>query len=506
MTAESPSPTTVDDSEELGLVSAVEVLRRFARRELAPSEYLEHLLRRIQDDEAEPRPVNAFTEVLHEEARQLAQEADRHYLRTPSEQGPGGPSGDRRLLGLPVATKEKHALAGRSHSQGMRAYADVIADSDHPVVQRIRRHGGIVHGRTASPEFSCATFTHTRLWGVTRNPWDRELSPGGSSGGASAALAAGMAPLATASDIAGSTRLPAAFAGVVGYKPPYGAVPGAGPFAADWYRGDGPMARTVSDVALLTEVMRGPHPSDHATVPTRAVPTMTLEQAPEDLRGRRIVYSPSLGDYPVQRGVRRQVDEAVAAMESAGAEIVEVELPWTTAEIREVTMAHFGHLLADGMGQLLRGREDTAEDYTLRFMEDARRQARRISLFESVDRERLMQEQLHSAMAGADALVAPVSAIASLPATATCLDGLTVDDVFEGGARHLEHYWEAHMTVPFNVANRCPVMSVPAGIDRGRPVGLQIVGHPYDEAAVFDIAARFERIRPWAHRRPGRTP
>lgn len=503
MTVEATTSRSAAGGDDLAHLSARELLRRFAGGDLAPSEYLEVLLERIAADRRAELPVNAFTEVLHQEARREARAADDHYARLRAE---GADPTGRRLLGLPVATKEKHALAGRTLSQGMAAHAGDIADRDHPLVERIRRHGGVIHGRTTSPEFSCATFTHTRMWGVTRNPWDRSLTPGGSSGGASAALAAGLTPLATASDIAGSTRLPAAFTGVVGYKGPYGAVPGAGAFAADWYRGDGAMARTVGDVALLTEVLRGPHPSDHATVPTQAVTWPGGEPAPADLRGRRIAYSPRLGDYPVQRAVREQVDAAVDAMQRAGADVVEVSLPWTTAAIRETTMAHFGHLLADGMRRLLEGWEETAEDYTRQFIADARRHAERISLFETLERESAVQAQLAAAMAESDVLVTPVSAVLSLPAEARCLEGLTVTDLADGGVRHVEHYWEAHMTVPFNVANRCPVLSVPAGLAPGVPVGLQIVGHPYDEQTVFDVAARYEQIRPWADRRPPAEP
>ncbi|GAA3287555.1 amidase [Nesterenkonia halobia] len=486
--------------EGLERAPAVEVLGMFARRELAPSEYLDHLVARIDADSDHPRPINAFMEVLGEEARSAAAAADAHYARL-GRRGASVPG--RRLLGLPVATKEKHGLAGHSHSQGMRAHADAVAARDHPIVRRIRDHGGVIHGRTTSPEFSCATFTHTDLWGTTRNPWDRGLTPGGSSGGAAAALAAGMTPLATASDIAGSTRLPAAFTGVVGYKGPYGAVPGSGVFAADWYRGDGAMARTVADVALLTDVIRGVHPEDHATVPTSSVSVPGGAAALESLRGRRIAYAPTLGDYPVQRGVRRQVDGAVAALEGAGVDVVVVDLPWTTAEIRRTTMAHFGHLLADGMSRLLRGREGTAEDYTRQFIEDARAHAARLSLFETLDREQRMQAELAVAMDGADALLTPVSAVASLPAGSTFLRGLDVHDVADGPDRRVEHYWEAHMTVPFNVANRCPALSMPAGLHAGVPVGLQIVGHPYDEATVFALGAALEAVRPQSAAPPG---
>lgn len=481
----------IDGSGALGRASALEVLDMFARRELAPSEYLEALLYRVAADTSSSRPINAFTEVLEEDARRAAAQADDAYAR--NRVGP-----DRRLVGLPVATKEKHALSGRSHSQGMRVRAGAIAEEDHPIVGRIRRHGGIIHGRTTSPEFSCATFTHTEMWGVTRNPWDRSLSPGGSSGGSAAAVSAGMTPLATSSDIAGSTRVPAAFTGIVGYKGPYGAVPGATALSADWYRGDGAMGRSVADVALLIDVIRGVHPEDHATVPTASVGVPDGQIEAEALAGRRIAYSPTLGDHPVQRSVRRQVDAAVSALEAAGADVVPVNLPWTTSAIRETTMAHFGHLLAPGMERAFGGDLDAAEDYTRQFIREAKERALRISFVETLEREHRMQAELAAAMTGADALVAPVSAVASLPAGQVFPQGLEVSDVVDGSDRHVEHYWEAHMTVPFNVANRCPALSVPAGVSDGLPIGLQIVGHPYDESTVFSVGAALETIRPFA--------
>src|SRR5699024_9113246 len=190
------------------------------------------------------------------------------------------------LMGLPVVTKEKHFLAGRTFSEGLNARADNIAVRTHPIVERIQNAGGLVVARTTSPEFSCATVTHSPQWGVTRNPWNKDYSPGGSSGGAGAALAAGYAPLATASDIAGSTRIPAGYNGVVGYKAPYGRVPGAGPMASDWYRGDGPMARTVADTALLYNVIAGMHASDHNTIPGGPPVPLNLSEGANWFRGK----------------------------------------------------------------------------------------------------------------------------------------------------------------------------------------------------------------------------
>lgn len=484
------------EGDDLAFLSAVEVLRLFRRRELAPSEYLSHLFRRIQADQDHPRPLNAFTELLEVEAREQARAADESYSLA------SGDSAPSPLAGLPVATKEKHGLKGRTLSQGMRAFRDAVATENHPVVERLQDSGAIIHARTTSPEFSCATVTHSSLWGVTRNPWNRELSPGGSSGGAAAALAGGLTPLATASDIAGSTRLPAGFCGLVGYKGPYGTVPGMGPLAADWYRGDGAMARTVGDTLLLTHVLRGKHPLDHGSIPAvDALPTSQnqtaqVERAQDGLGGMRIAYSPTLGNYPVERGVQETVEAAVHRLAEAGAEVVEVDLPWSTEEISQTTMAHFGHLLAGGITQTLAGHEDTMESYTRRFVEVANEHASKLSLFQSLEREHRMQAELASAMKDFSVLVTPVSAVRALDAEGEYLNGITVGNQVDGAERVLEHYWEAHMTVPFNVANRCPVLAVPAGLDRGYPVGMQIVGHPFDEHTVFQVGAAWELIAP----------
>lgn len=481
---------------DLGHLPAIEVLGLFQRGELAPSEYLEHLFGKISNDTREALPLNAFTEILEDPARQQARRADAQYARSAADQPRPA------LAGLPVATKEKHAIAGRLCSQGMQTYADNVAEEDHPIIERIRDAGGIIHARTTSPEFSCATVTHSTLWGVTRNPWDRKLSPGGSSGGASAALAAGMTPLATASDIAGSTRLPAGFCGLVGYKGPYGTVPSTGAFAADWYRGDGAMARTVADTLLLTDVIRGKHRLDHGSIPNPyglGASTSDVQDpraAVDDLRGLRVGYSPTLGNYPVERGVHATVEQAIRVLSEAGAEIVEVELPWTTDAIHETTMSHFGHLLADVINNAFAGHEESMETYTRNFVDVAKEHASKLTLFQTLEREYRMQTELSAAMDGLAALITPVSAVRALEASGEYLDGIAVPDQLAGGTRRLQHYWEAHMTLPFNVNNRCPVLSVPAGLDRGLPVGMQIVGHPFDELTVFKLGAAWEWLTP----------
>lgn len=370
-----------------------------------------------------------------------------------------------------------------------------VREGDLAEIQELLLSGecGIIHARTASPEFSCATFTHSPLWGVTRNPWNLDRTPGGSSGGAGAALAAGYTPLATASDIAGSTRIPAGFTGTVGYKAPYGRIPGVPPLSLDWYRGDGPMARTVADTALLTAIMAGVHPSDHTSLPNPLdVDGWLAAAAPLDPAGVRIGLSITLGDYPVDPAVAAATTAVARTLAAAGAEIVEVDLPWTTDRIRETTFTHFGHLLAPAMREATAGHEGELAAYTRRFIEDALATAARRSFYDGLALEAQLHGELATAMSGLDALLCPVSAVGSLLADDDYLYGIEV------GGRRLIHYWETHMTSPFNVANRCPVLAVPSGMTVDDvPVGVQIVGHPYDDATVFGIGGAIEQLRPW---------
>lgn len=475
---------------KLHYLGATEALALFRSRDLSPVELMEAVIDRTT---AINPGINALTETMFDDALAAARTAEAHYLRAPHDAGAPASANGGPLLGLPVATKEKHAIAGRSFSQGLVAQAGVRATAHHPVVERILAAGGIIHARTTSPEFSCATVTHSPLWGVTRNPWNLDYSPGGSSGGSGAALAAGMAPLATASDIAGSTRLPASFTGTVGFKAPYGRIPGLGPLASDWYRGDGPMARSVADTALLANVMAGPHAADHNTV--GASPPIPTE--PRPVTGMRIALCIRLGDYQVATDVEANTRAVAASLEAAGAIVEEVELPWSSRNIGETIFTHFGHILGPAMQQATSGGEELLAGYTRQFMEDARAAAERNTLVDALTAEHRIQAQLAAAMKGFDAMLAPASAVPALDAAGSYLDGIDL------GGTHLEHYWQAHMTAPFNIANRCPVLAVPSGLANvGIPTGVQIVGHPYDDDTVFRIGATIEESRPWAGKLP----
>ena len=269
---------------DLVYLSATEAIELFISKELSPVEFMTAVIKHAE--EVEPR-INAFSEKLFEQAIQQAQKAEKTYHDSRSTPRP--------LEGLPIALKDEHFIAGMLASEGSLLAKDFIAEETHPIVERIMAAGGIVHARTTTPEYSCAGFTHSKVWGVTRNPWNLEYSPGGSSGGSAAALAAGTTTLATGSDIGGSIRIPASFSGVVGYKPPYGRVPSLPPYNLDHYCHDGPLARSVSDCILLENVISGPHPKDIVSLK----PGMTLPKEYQDIKGMRIALSITLGDFIV---------------------------------------------------------------------------------------------------------------------------------------------------------------------------------------------------------------
>jgi len=473
--------TISSQDQRLAFLTASELLEGYRGGDFKPSEVLtEHFEQIDRVNPPDKLGINALTEEMRDWALSQAQEADRAYHA-------GGDTAS--LLGVPLVTKEKHAIAGRSLSFGIASKQDNIAGANDAVVHRVLAAGAVVHARTTTPEFSCASVTHSKLWGVTRNPWNLQAGPGGSSGGAGAAIAAGMSALATASDIGGSTRIPAGFNGLVGYKAPYGRVPGAAPLSADWYRGDGPLGRSVRDVALLHSVMAGRHPSDHSSWGDHGTDYLPHVEAGAtgDLRGVRIAYSPTLGGFPVAESIRKNTEVLVERLRHAGARVEVVEPAWTVEQVLDTIFAHFGSI----MGAALQNETDpaTLSPYAQRFLSDAAAAAGRGTLVDSLAKDAAIQQELARTMAGFDALLAPTQGVEMLPADGNFLDGITLE------GRHFDIYMAAHLTMPFNVANRCPVMALPSGLsDCGVPTSVQLVAHPFDEASAFRIASAIEAL------------
>ena len=249
---------------DLCYLSAEEAIAAFKARRLSPVELLQAQIARAEA--VEPK-VNALPMTYYERALKQAKKAEARYGKTDGRLRP--------LEGIPVAIKDSNAIKGEITTFGSRLYQDYRDEADHIVVARLKRAGAILHARSATPEFSCAAYTHSLLWGVTRNPWNLEFTPGGSTGGGAAALAAGTTTLANGSDIGGSVRIPASACGVAGFKPTFGRIPQMPPFNLDYYCHQGPLARTVGDCRLFQNVIAGPHKADVVSIrPKQRIPRL----------------------------------------------------------------------------------------------------------------------------------------------------------------------------------------------------------------------------------------
>ncbi|RAG83474.1 amidase [Streptacidiphilus pinicola] len=477
------------DSLELAYLPATDALRAFRQRLLSPVELMEAVIDRAERTEPD---VNCLSERLFEEGLAAAREAERRYL--------GHGPAPRPLEGLPVAAKDEHPIAGRLCTEGSLLLADEIATETHPVIQRVQASGGIIHARTTTPEFCCAAFTQSKLWGVTRNPWSLAHSCGGSSGGSGAALAAGNAPLATGSDIGGSIRLPASFNGVVGFKPPYGRVPALPPFNLDTFCHDGPMARTIADTALLQNTIAGPWPGDVVSLrPKLELPT--AYEGAAGVAGMRIALCVNLGDYTVDPDVEANTRAVADALRDAGAIVEEVALGWTRELIDQAAWAHFGAIFGPSVGQAAEAAPELLTGYARAFAQRAAEAAEEITFLEGLELEGRLYAELGAVLERYDALLCPTAAIPALAAD----DEYTETRLSIAGVEQ-EHYMAMAMTIGFNICSRCPVLSVPSGFAaNGVPTGVQIVGRTYDDATVFRVGAAIEETRPWAYvsgRRP----
>jgi aspartyl-tRNA(Asn)/glutamyl-tRNA(Gln) amidotransferase subunit A len=449
---------------DLHYVSATEALKQYKARKLSPVE----LVQAVIDRAAAVEPsINAFAQTFFDEALTQARAAEARYA--------GGGKPPRALEGLLVAVKEEAPITGHKNTLGSLALRDTVADHTAVFVQRILDAGGIVHARTTTPEFACAPVTWSKLWGVTRNPWNLAFSPGGSSGGSGASLAAGSTTLATGSDIGGSIRIPASFCGVVGFKPPYGRVPETEIFNLDHYCHEGPLARTVSDVALLENVIAGPDSSDVVSLR----PKLVIPDHLESIKGLRLALSTNLNCYDVDEDVVANTHAAADRLREAGATVEEVSLPWELASINRAARIHFGMIFGPSIKELYAKHGDDFTSYARRFVEDGN-EILKEDYYKGLELEAHIYQPLGEILDKFDALICPTFAVPALPAE---WDSPSLDTL---------------MTVPFNIASRCPVISVPSGRSRdGVPTGLSVVGKTYDDVTAFRVAAAHEQRFPW---------
>jgi Asp-tRNA(Asn)/Glu-tRNA(Gln) amidotransferase A subunit family amidase len=444
-------------------LTATESARLFRAGELSPVELLDSVVERTRQVEG---VVNAVTEELLDTAYEAARRSESVFAA-------GREAG--ALEGIPLMLKEEQPIAGHLAEDGCVLERGRVAEVTHPIVNRITAAGAVVHGRTSTPEYCCSPVTHSKLWGVTRNPWNAEFTPGGSSGGAGAVLAAGETVLATGSDIGGSIRIPSAFCGVVGFKPPFGRVPGLPPFNSDTYCADGPMGRSVADVALLQNVIAGPSADDHASLR----PAMQVG-ANQDAAGLRVALCLTLGDYDVDPAIVQNTYAAADALRSAGVKVDEVELPWTRTQILAAAWAHFGAIMGPFIEQIFAEGPDRADQmmpYTLAF---ARTASQGEAFVEGLLQENAIARPLGALLEQYDAMICPTIATT----------GFRADDP----ATDTTEIFGQLMTLPFNVVGRVPVLAVPSGLaPNGVPTGVQIVGRTYDDDTAFRVGFALEQ-------------
>lgn len=449
---------------DLYRLTATTAAELFRTGELSPVDVLESVIARTAVTEP---TINAVTEQWIDEARAAAALSEARYAA-------GEPVG--ALDGIPLMLKDEQPIAGRLLEDGSLLERGAIAEETHPIVERIQAAGAVIHGRTTTPEYCCAPVTHSKLWGITRNPWNPEYTPGGSSGGSGAVLAAGSTLLATGSDIGGSIRIPSAFNGVIGFKPPFGRVPGMAPFNSDTYCADGPMGRSVADVALLQNVISGPWVGDAASL--REVAAVSGAVGP--LRGIRIALCVQLGAYEVDPAVEANTRSVAAALVRAGATVDEVSLPWTPEQVLSTAWPHFGAVMGPFIESIVDGDPERAKQlmpYTRAFAAEAAAGGDYVT---GLVAETALYRPFAELMLDYDMLLCPTVAGTGFAADEPATDSTAVFS-------HL-------MTLPFNVIGRVPVLAVPSGIaPNGVPTGVQLVGRTYDDATVFRVGAALEQ-------------
>ena len=459
-----------DDEAQLSFLPATELIRLFRQSALSPVD----LMRRTVDQCERINPiVNALVDTLFEEALEQAHIAEERYRRGTA----------RPLEGIPVAVKAQQPMKGRPWQDGSLALRDRVATVDHPVVRRVRAAGGIIHARTATPEFCCMPFTHSTLWGTTRNPWNLELSPGGSSGGSVAALAAGMTVLATGSDSGGSLRSPAAFTGTVGFKAPYGTVPTIFPAALDPFWQDGALARTVSDCDLLHEVLAGHDPVDMASLVRGPRPLARTDSM-------RVALLANLGNFVVDEEIAQDVVRVAQALAAAGSVVEPAELYWDSSTVNAIADAHFGDHGAVDIG-LLAADCDDITDYAQNFATRTTAAAQRLRPQQRHREAGKMYRDIARLFERFDAILCPTVGITGLIAGNSFLADLPAVN-----GQSLKTLSDINLTRPFNILNRLPAIAVPSGriAASGLPLGVQIVGRPYDEHTVLSLAQTIEDL------------
>src|SRR2546426_1403929 len=464
-------------NDDLRFMPAADLAAAIARRKVSPVDAVKAVLDAIDTT----KTLNAWVTVDGDAALKSARAAERAAMRRGVRLGP--------LHGVPFGVKDLVITKGVRTTFGTPLYRDNVPTEDAPSVARMKAAGGIMIGKTNTPTFGWVGVTDNLLFGLTRNPWDPARTPGGSSGGAGAALAAGMAPLHIGTDGGGSIRKPSAFTGTFGLKPSFGRVP-IYPASAAWSLSHvGPMTRTVKDAALMMNVIAGPDERDPTSLPTERVDYVKALKG--TLKGLRVAFSDTLGLAPaVDPEVRDATARAARAFREFGCRVEQVNPTWTSPWEPWRTIFLGG--IATRLAPYIERRKEI-DAGLLAIVEESL--AWPPSKFVQAWLDRLAWcGKAMEFFERYDLLLTPTAA------TPAFGHGMLYPSEIAGVK--VDREASSIFTYPFNMTGQ-PAASVPCGFTRdGLPIGLQIVGRRFDDVTVLRASAAFETARPWIARRP----
>ena len=477
-------------SHELCLLSARELAARLKRRSVSAVEVAAAFLGRIAAiDRREGGGTNALCTLVPKQALDRASELDRI-----------GPQPNQPLFGVPIAIKDLVATRGIRTTQGSPLFADQVPSENEGFVDRLEAAGAVILGKTNVPEFGAGSHTFNPVFGTTRNPWNLECSAGGSSGGAAAALAARLLPLADGSDYGGSLRNPASFCGVVGLRPSPGRVPRTVNLDLwDDMAVLGPMARSVEDLALLISVMAGPDERDPISLPE---PGSSFQPAaglrPLDLKGKKIAWTPDLGGrYEIEPEVVAVCQKAALSLEELGATVEEAAPDLSGADdiFHKLRGAFYAGRLAALVDKSSEHQRRDRIKSTVVWNVELGMQLSAVELMQAMHQRAHLLERVRAFFQQYDYLVLPTVQVLPFPAE--------IEYPTEINGKTLTTYLDWMASCTDITVTRCPAISVPAGFSQdGLPVGLQLVAPNGRDLELLSLALAFEQTQPLYERLP----
>jgi len=433
--------------------------------EITTSELLDVLEARISDIDSN---INALPTLCLGRAKEFANKNDNK---------------NKILAGLPIAIKDLSDVAGVKTTFGSAIYKDNISASSDIMVEHLENAGGVVYAKSNTPEFGTGGNTVNQIFGITRNPWDTRMSTAGSSGGAAAALATGMAWLAQGSDMGGSLRNPASFCNIVGLRPSVGRVARTpGIHVMDTLSVNGPMARNVKDVALMLDAMSGHEIEDPLSMhSSRAI---FLDAANSPQLPETVTYSFDLGITPIDSQVRKTFSDALKKIEASGVKLIETHPDFSN--LQEIFYVLRAHSYASNFAVLIKNHKEKLNPNVLWNIEEGLKLSIDDVRFAEIQRVNLVS-QVQNFFRNYPIILTPTTIVPPYP--------VTQNHISECNGHQFENYYLWLSIAYAFTVGLCPAISIPMGFTKNElPVGLQIAAKNYDEGTIISAAAKIEEI------------